>query len=403
MQIDIFSILLLIGTTICLGYIGTVFFTKTRIPDAIWLLLFGLLVGPGLGLVEREIFLIMAPLLAAVALTIILFDAGLNMDFYQMVRRAPRAGLLAVSSVILSMGIVGPLAMVLFGFDLIHGLLLGAIIGGTSAPVVVTVIGALRINPEVKTMLELEAILTDPLCIVTAIALMQIILLQVVNTIPGAIASAFSVGAMLGLIMGVIWLFVLDALRRRPFDYMLTLAVLIMLYVVSEMLGGSGAITALCFGVVLGNARAFSRALKLRKRYVVTKLMRKFHSEISFFVRSFFFVLLGVIVTINPALIAYSLIIAVVLLALRIGVVHLGTFGLGLTRIELGIARGMAPRGLAAAVLALLVLERFTEAGMPGGEIFLNVAFITILATIIYTVICIKVFYKPEVVHHAKS
>ncbi|MBI4182237.1 MAG: peptidase, partial [Candidatus Aenigmarchaeota archaeon] len=69
---DALGFLLLLGATVVVGYVGGALYTRTRIPDAVWLLLFGLIVGPGLGLVDRAAFLALAPLLSTVALLIIL-------------------------------------------------------------------------------------------------------------------------------------------------------------------------------------------------------------------------------------------------------------------------------------------------------------------------------------------
>ena len=51
------SMLVLTGVTIFLGYVGNLIFEKTRIPDAVWLLVFGLLVGPIFNLIDTTMFL----------------------------------------------------------------------------------------------------------------------------------------------------------------------------------------------------------------------------------------------------------------------------------------------------------------------------------------------------------
>ncbi|MBI4182241.1 MAG: hypothetical protein HY520_04715 [Candidatus Aenigmarchaeota archaeon] len=46
---DALGFLLLLGATVVVGYVGGALYTRTRVPDAVWLLLFGLIVVPGLG------------------------------------------------------------------------------------------------------------------------------------------------------------------------------------------------------------------------------------------------------------------------------------------------------------------------------------------------------------------
>ncbi|HLD39481.1 MAG TPA: cation:proton antiporter, partial [archaeon] len=205
-----------------------------------------------------------------------------------------------------------------------------------------------------------------------------------------SILSAFSIGAVIGLFVGLIWLFMLDKLRGRPFDYMLTLALLFLLYVFVESAGGSGAIGALAFGLVLGNGTAFSTMLKTKKHFGFSKLQRTFQNEVSFFIRAFFFVYLGIIVSINTTYVIYGLAVAVALILVRFVAAEISTYRMTLTHAEKNMIRTMAPRGLAAAVLAQLPAAY----NIPNAAVFSDIVFIVILATVIYTTIATRFFYK---------
>lgn len=389
--ISTLGILMLFSVTIFLGYIGSLIFGRTKIPDVVWLMLLGLLVSY-FGLVNRNIFLSMSSLLAALALLIILFEAGLNMNFYQTLRGFPRSMVLAVLGMLLSMGFVGAVSVLYFRLDILSGLLLGAILGGTSSPIVLSVMSRLKIRENIKTLINLESVLTDPLCIIVSIMLMQMIVASASYSLAmQGIASAFSVGAMLGFVAGVIWLFVLEKVKGRPFDQMLTLAFLFLVYVFVESLAGSGAISSLVFGIVLGNGKVFSKILKLGKSFSIDESMRKFQAEISFFVRSFFFVYIGLIAVISQTFILYGLAIAAVLILARLALVEIGTFRINIEKSEKNIMKIMAPRGLAAAVLAQLPAVY----GIKNAEFFSNVIFIVIIATVIYSSIAVMFFYKP--------
>jgi cell volume regulation protein A len=394
MVLDAIAIIILFGITIALGYIGMLIFRKTSIPDIIWLLLFGVLVA-SFGLIDRQMFVTASPLLAALALLIILFDAGLNMDFYQMVHGIKRGALLSVVGFGFSMIAVAITSMQLLGFDMFQGLLLGAMLGGTSSAIVISIVSYLRVEKRTKTVLTLESIITDPLCIVFAIAVINIILQSTSYSALSAvrnIASSFSIGAVVGGIAGIIWLRLLDKLQGKPFDYMLTLAVVFLVYAGSEMAGGSGAIASLLFGVVLGNGQNFSVMLKMRKQYTIDPELKTFQSEISFFIRSFFFVYLGVIVMISPQYLIYGMIIAAILIIVRFAATFLSTARMGILRKEKLIMSSMAPRGLAAAVLAQLPISF----GLPGAEVYSSIIFVVIFATVIYTVIAVKIFSRKS-------
>jgi len=391
MVLDSFSILALFGITIVVGYVGYIFFDKTRISDVFWLMIFGIIIGPIFNLVDRTLFVSISPFLAALALLIILFDAGINMDFYKMVRSFPRSILMAVLGMVISTLAVAAVAVYLMNFTWLYGLLLGAIVGGTSSAIVITIVKRLHMREQPKMIVTLESIFTDPLVIVVSIVLINIIAQNGNHISPlQSILSAFSIGAVIGLFVGLIWLFTLDKLRGRPFDYMLTLALLFLLYVFVESAGGSGAIGALAFGLVLGNGTAFSTMLKTKKHFGFSKLQRTFQNEVSFFIRAFFFVYLGIIVSINTTYVIYGLAVAVALILVRLVAAEISTFRMTLTHAEKNMIRTMAPRGLAAAVLAQLPAAY----NIPNAAVFSDIVFIVILATVIYTTIATRFFYK---------
>ena len=391
MVLDSFSILALFGITIVVGYVGHIFFDKTRISDVFWLMIFGIIIGPVFNLVDRTLFVSISPFLAALALLIILFDAGINMDFYKMVRSFPRSILMAVLGMVISTLAVAAVAVYLMNFTWLYGLLLGAIVGGTSSAIVITIVKRLHMREQPKMIVTLESIFTDPLVIVVSIVLINIIAQNGNHISPlQSILSAFSIGAVIGLFVGLIWLFMLDKLRGRPFDYMLTLALLFLLYVFVESAGGSGAIGALAFGLVLGNGTAFSTMLKTKKHFGFSKLQRTFQNEVSFFIRAFFFVYLGIIVSINTTYVIYGLAVAVALILVRLVAAEISTFRMTLTHAEKNMIRTMAPRGLAAAVLAQLPAAY----NIPNAAAFSDIVFIVILATVIYTTIATRFFYK---------
>ncbi|MFQ6021009.1 MAG: cation:proton antiporter [Candidatus Aenigmatarchaeota archaeon] len=390
-MIEPLSILMLLAVTIVLGYIGSLIFDRTRIPDIVWLLILGLLVGPVFNLIDRTIFIAVSPLLGAVALLIILFDAGLHMNFYQIIKQIPRSILLAVLGMFLTTISISLLSMLFFNFNLIEGLILGATISGTSSAVVISIVSQLKIKANIRNILNLESIITDPLIIVIVIVLIQIATASAPASIPSVLASAYSVAIVLGFIAGIVWIFVLDKIKKRPFDYMLTLAFVLLLYVVVESIGGSGAISTLIFGLVLGNSVVFSKMLRFKKIFRIDHMLEKFQTEITFFIRSFFFVYIGLIATINSTYLAYGIIFTIVIILLRFLVIKIGTIKMKLKKLELNIMKIMVPRGLAAAVLAQLPLAY----GFQNGEIYINIAFIVILSTVLYTTIATRFFYKP--------
>jgi len=389
-MIDIFNLFTLLGVTLLLGYICSIIFRKTQIPDVIWLLLFGLLIGPILNLVDRAIFISMAPILAAIALLIILFDAGLEMKLYEVIREFPRGILLSIIGISLTITSIAVASVFLFNFDWIRAFLLGSIIGGPSSAIVVCTLEKLNIRENVRTLLDLESIFTDPIDVVLTIALIQVYASTVSPySVIGNVVNAFSVGATIGFVVGIIWLFLINKIKENV-NYILTLAILLLVYAFVESFGGSGAIAALVFGIVLGSSELVSKFLRFKKSISIDPSLKKFHEEITFFVKSFFFVTMGIIVSINSNFIIQGIIITLVIAFFRVIAVKVSTYGMNLTKFETNLMKVTIPQGLATAVMAYMPLIY----GVKDAEVFLNIAFIVILATIIYTTIGIKLLYN---------
>jgi cell volume regulation protein A len=174
---------------------------------------------------------------------------------------------------------------------------------------------------------------------------------------------------------------------------MLTLGVVLLAYSLSEFFGGSGALCSLLFGIVLGNEKELYKILRMKKppNRVVDAGMKRFESEIAFLLRAFFFVYIGLIATaISVQTIVLGVALALTLLLMRFGAVHLATFRSELIG-DTGIMSVLLTRGLASAVLATLPLQYADPVKYPEvGKIFqrlspnyISVTIVVILATAI--------------------
>src|SRR3989338_4778418 len=107
MAIDISVSFLLIGATIFLGFLGSVFFERTKISELLILVALGVLIGPILGLVDQTLFTSLIPFFAALALLILIFDGGLNLNFYKVAYELPKAFVFTFVTFLLSVIIIG--------------------------------------------------------------------------------------------------------------------------------------------------------------------------------------------------------------------------------------------------------------------------------------------------------
>ena len=119
---------------------------------------------------------------------------------------------------------------------------------------------------------------------------------------------------MVGLLSVLVWLFVLDKLKGIKFSHILTLSVVFLLYAFVEIATGSGPLAVLFFGIVIGNGKNFSLMLTFKKIFEVDSSIKMFQDEITFFIRSFFFVLRGLMVVLNYQVIFIRTIISIILI-----------------------------------------------------------------------------------------
>lgn len=376
---------ILAGIIIVLGFIGNFLFDKLSIPDNLLLITFGIILGPVLKIIEPSGFSNIAPIFSSVALLIILFDGGMNLNLYKVLDESPKALLLGFLNVLISMAVTIAFTSILLGWAPLYGLLLGTIVGGTSSSIVFSFTKKLDTPERINTLLSLESVFTDAIVIVVSITLLDLLVeaksasLVVVSRM---IVSALSIGVVFGLICGVVWLQLLSSIKDNSYDDILTLSVALLFYGLTEQLGGNGAIFSLVFGLVLGNGAEIGSIFRMEGIVDIGSIMRKFMNQMSFFIRTFFFVYLGLILFVeNQWMILYSVILSLLLLFGRyLGVVLTSFRDVELQRYN-SLITFMMPRGLAAAIMAQLV----ATSGIVNASLFPDMILVVIITSVIIT------------------
>jgi len=416
MDLDLLVIysLIVLGAILIIGFIGNYIFNKTQIPSIVWLLLFGLLVGVLFNVqqINEELLKTVSSIFGAIAIVIILFDGGINTDLYQLFRGAPRGLLLVITGFCLSLIATMVIIIGLSSFQIIPisiensvivGLILGAIVGGTSSPIVIPLACKLRnLQEKTKMVLSIESIITDPLCIVVVLAAVYMVTTPNASIGDGirSLVSTFAVGGVVGAFLGLLWLPIMHWVRKQQFSYILTLAVVFLIYSITESWwGGAGALSCLSFGLILGNGKKVLKMLNVKGRsYEMDNETKQFHSLISFVIRTFFFVYLGMIVSFQKIeYIIIGILVLISLLILRYAAVFISTFKGGFEKDDKQTMAVMMPRGLAAAILAITFGPILVENLMPGMDgFFKDVAFVIILGTAIVTTVGVSIISHFE-------
>jgi cell volume regulation protein A len=376
-------ILLAAGVVIFLGVAGEAFFKKTGIPDVAFLMILGVIIGPVLGIIQAEAVIQVVPYFAALALIIIMFDGGLNLDIKHIVKTAHYSFTLAIIGFILSVIIISLATHYVLEWTWLESILLASIVGGSSSAIVFGLVRNIRISEETKSILSFESAVTDILATIIAFILFEAVLAGHfdLQTLQETIGKAVVVGLVLGFGVGIPWMYISTKFGNAQHAYMLTLAILFVLFFLANSFGESGALTALVFGLMIGNKKHLSKIL----RFKVPKIERDdpTHNQLTFLVRSFFFVFVGLMATFGQ--IEYVIFGVVVTIAVYVGRMGLVKTVLrkGFSKLDKSVTKSMIPRGLAAAVLATYPITM----GLPNAELYPQMIFFIILSSVIITTI----------------
>lgn len=382
-------VLIGIGGLVFLAHLFAAFFEKTRVPDVVPLVILGLLVGPVFGLVAPSTFGKVGGVFTTFALVIILFQGGLGLNFAVLRDSVGEGGRLTLTNFAATLAIVAPLAHIILRFSWLESFMLGTIVGGTSSAVVIPLIAKLQLQERTRTALLLESAFSDVLCIVTTIALLQSV--QSHDLKPGLLAgqviASFVMASTIGAAGAVFWFNILARVRELENSLFTTPAFVCIIFGLAEALGFSGAIAALAFGVVLGNVESLASLKLLTSAFSRLKPVKlnateeALFAELVFLLKTFFFVYIGL--SMRFALwqsVAAGLGVTVGLFLVRILVVR-GSLSLQTPRADAAFAAVMAPKGLAAAVLASMPLQ----AGLVNGAVMQETVYAVVLFSIAAT------------------
>jgi cell volume regulation protein A len=379
--------LLALAGIFLIGAIGELIFQRTNIPDVIWLILAGIGLGPLAGLVQRAQLIEIAPYFAALTLVIVLFEGGSALKLSELSKAAPRSSAIALINFLLSVFAVCGISMLAAAVGVLpdswtfmHGLLAGVILGGSSSIIIMPAMAQARVHPRLANLVSLESALTDAFCVVGTAAIIDLMLKGAVGGSPlASLARSFGIGLAIGGVAGLIWLLFLRFLHSKEHAYPITLSALLVLYVVINEAGGSAALGILTIAVILGNAAGIGKKIGLAHEVELDRSVRGFHRQMTFIIKSFFFVFIGAMLAPPWGLIVLGGLLGLALLAARVPGTRLALLGSGMSRNEQQAATICMPRGMAAGVLATLPMT----AGVPGTDGLPVAVFATVFTTIV--------------------
>lgn len=374
---DTGAVLAAAAALVILGVVASKVSARLGVPALLLFLVLGMAAGSegigGIEFADHEA----AQSIGVVALAVILFAGGFDTEWPSVRPVVGRAVLLATVGVALTALIAGLVAAWTLGISLTAGLLVGAIISSTDAAAVFSVLRSrsVGLRPPLRPLLELESGSNDPMAVFLTIGLLELLTddsASVVDLVPIFVVQ-MAVGGAVGFALARLAVVVIN---RAHLEYeglypVVLIALVLLVYGVAAVGGGSGFLAVYVAGLVMGEARL------LHKR----SLMR-FADGIAWLMQIAMFLVLGLLVfpsevmSVAGRALLVSLVLIFVARPLATGPLLL------LTRLgvrETAMVSWVGLRGAAPIVLATFPLVE----GLPEGDLIFNVVFFVVLTSVL--------------------
>jgi cell volume regulation protein A len=368
---------------------------KAKVPDAFFLLLLGLILGPtlflnpyiakyvNLRLVDVSAMGEIPDFLRTLALILVVFTSTFNMGFKVFKRLGTLPIKLAFSGVVFNTIILGVSTHYIFGLDWVYALLLGAIISDTGPDVINTLKGAFKKSKKTLNTLNVESIFNTPIAV-----LLPFIFLSLVKIEPGALLEPMkyvsnlwlmiAAGVGTGLLIGVFFSKVTKDLLKE-YSALFLFSIALITFALAENIGGSGMLAVAVCGLITGDLV-----------FPEKREAKVFDDYLSEMFRISVFTLLGAQIMLSmpiQEIISILVFFVVVVLARPLFVLPLlGKERKNMSRHDLLLLCFVAPRGLSAAAMAPIVVTALLTAGQSGiANSIINIIFMVVLLSILFS------------------
>lgn len=377
----LFDIALVIGLGVFAQWVAW----RLRQPSIIFLLLFGLIVGPISAIINGEPILdighflgeLLFPVVSA-SVGIILFEGGLGLRFRDLEGAGGVVGKLVSVGVLVSWLLGTVAAKMLLGISWEIAFLLGATLVVTGPTVIIPLLKQIRPQGRVGSVLRWEGIVIDPVGAILAVLVFEgIIVGPELVPLVGAIIVTIVIGLSIGWSSAQ---FMVEVYRRYwvpdSLQNPITLGFVLAAFTLSNIIQPeSGLLTVTVMGITMANQRRFDI------HHIV-----EFKETVQIMLLSALFILLSARMTPDDLMSIGIPTLIFVLIMVVIGrplAVLFSTIGSDLSWRERSFLAWMAPRGIVAASVASVFAIELLDRGFEDANVLLSVTFAVIIGTVL--------------------
>ncbi len=374
------AMLLTLVCVLIIGTIAQITAERLRLPAIGPLLIIGLLVGPDIiGLIQPEILGANFNLIVRMAVAIVVFEGGLLLHVYDLKHTSRAVIGLTTFGLLITTVLGGVLAHYLLGVSWEIGILFGAIISVTGPTVITPILQKVKVNRRVKSTLESESIIADPLGVLLAAIIFTAIIDRGGWASVGLHAlEAIASGVIVGCAVALLIYLISERFHLLPskFSRLVILGAALVAYTIAELFAHeSGVLASAIAGIVIGS-------LEIPHKEQV----EEFKGDLASIAISAVFILLAASLSLDDLYmlgIGGIAVVFLVIVAVRPIRVFLSTYGSELKRNEKLFISFLGPRGIVAASVATFFSIELIEKGYTEGKMLVALVFAVILGTVL--------------------
>lgn len=375
-----FEITLQMVIAVIAGISAQVIAEYLKLPSIVFLLLFGILLGSdGMNVLHPQVLGSGLEVIVALSTAVILFEGGLNLELRELGK---------VSGSLRNLVTVGTLITLLGGSMAAHWLgefpwaiafLYASLVVVTGPTVISPLLRTIKVDRQVGTLLEGEAVLIDPVGAILAVVVLDTVLngetdpWMAISGLTLRLGIGGSIGAAGGWCLAFMFKraqFISDELKN-----LVVLAGLWGLFTLAQLSRSeSGLMATVVAGVVLGSASLPEE-----------RLLRRFKGQLTILGVSVLFILLAADLSIASIFaLGWGSLFTVLVLMFVIRPLNIAicTINSDLNWRQKLFLSWVAPRGIVAASVASLFSIFLTERGINGGDSIKALVFLTIIMTV---------------------
>ncbi|MFH1127437.1 MAG: cation:proton antiporter, partial [archaeon] len=199
---------------------------------------------------------------------------------------------------ILITAVLGAISHYFLGFRWILAFSLGALFCVLDGSIINSILETIRLSAKAEAQIQTESAIIDILVIVGILSIINFSTMTF-NEVTQSLTSYLFLSLGIGLVVAMIWAFILKHVGEYSSAPIATMAVLVTLYAFAEYVKANGVITVFFFSIMLGNVTIWSKLLYKEQKESVSLIgleTKHFFKDISFLIRTFLFFYLGILV-----------------------------------------------------------------------------------------------------------